>query len=97
MDRTVPNSSPSLTGPPSAPPLGVTPAEVNQAIRALELRVGLPLFQRTTRRVGLTEAGSRLLARLKPAAIEIGESLEALGALREGRTSRRVDDRARPE
>jgi DNA-binding transcriptional LysR family regulator len=61
----------------------VTPAAVSQAIRALELRVGLLLFQRTTRRVGLTEAGNRLLARLKPAAIEIGESLEALGALRE--------------
>jgi len=67
----------------AAAALGTTPSAISQAIRGLELRLGLPLFQRTTRRVGLTEAGSTLLARLKPAASEIGESLEALGALRE--------------
>jgi DNA-binding transcriptional LysR family regulator len=60
----------------AAAALGTTPSAVSQAIRGLELRLGLPLFQRTTRRVGLTEAGSTLLARLKPAASEIGESLE---------------------
>jgi DNA-binding transcriptional LysR family regulator len=63
--------------------LGVTPAAVSQAVRALEARVGLPLFQRTTRRVGLTEAGSLLMARLQPAATQITESLEALGDLRD--------------
>ena len=67
----------------AATQLGTTPSAVSQAIRALELRLGLPLFQRTTRRVGLTEAGATLLARLKPAANEIGDCLEALGALRE--------------
>lgn len=67
----------------AAADLSVTPAAVTQAIRALERRLGLPLFQRTTRRVSLTEAGATLLKRLKPAALEIGESLEALGALRE--------------
>jgi DNA-binding transcriptional LysR family regulator len=66
----------------AAADLGVTPAAVTQAIRALEQRLGLPLFQRTTRRVSLTEAGGTLLARLKPATTEISESLEALGALR---------------
>jgi len=63
--------------------LNVTPAAVSQAIRALESRLGLPLFQRTTRRVGLTEAGQSLLARLRPAATEIHDALEALGDLRE--------------
>jgi DNA-binding transcriptional LysR family regulator len=67
----------------AAAELQVTPAAVSQAIRALELRVGLPLFQRTTRRVGLTEAGNLLVSRLHPAATEIAESLEALGELRE--------------
>ncbi len=43
----------------AAAQLGVTPAAVSQAIRALELRLGLPLFQRTTRRVGVTEATRR--------------------------------------
>jgi DNA-binding transcriptional LysR family regulator len=62
--------------------LNVTPAAVSQAIRALETRLGLPLFQRTTRRVGLTEAGQSLLARLRPAAAEIHDALEALGDMR---------------
>jgi DNA-binding transcriptional LysR family regulator len=66
----------------AAADLGVTPAAVTQAIRALEKRLGLPLFQRTTRRVSLTEVGGTLLARLKPATTEITESLDALGALR---------------
>src|SRR5882757_1631090 len=66
----------------AAADLGVTPAAVTQAIRALERRLGLPLFQRTTRRVSLTEAGAALLARLRPATTEISESLEALGVLR---------------
>ena len=47
--------------------LGVTPSAVSQAIRALEVRIGAPLFLRTTRSVGLTEAGERFLARAKPA------------------------------
>jgi DNA-binding transcriptional LysR family regulator len=34
-------------------------------IRALEERVGMPLFQRTTRSVALTEAGAAFLARLR--------------------------------
>ena len=67
----------------AAAELGVTPAAVSQTVRALETRVGLPLFQRTTRSVALTEAGARLLARLAPAAGEIGEALDALGALRQ--------------
>jgi DNA-binding transcriptional LysR family regulator len=62
--------------------LGVTPAAVSQAIRLLEQRVGLPLFQRTTRNVGLTEAGERLLARMGPAAIEMGEAIAELTDLR---------------
>jgi DNA-binding transcriptional LysR family regulator len=63
--------------------LNVTPAAVSQAIRSLETRLGLPLFQRTTRRVGLTEAGQSLLARLRPAAAEIHDALEALGDMRQ--------------
>ena len=66
----------------AAAELGVTPAAVSQAIRALEKRIGLPLFQRTTRRVSLTEAGMKLLASLKPAAAQIVDSLDALGDLR---------------
>jgi len=62
--------------------LGVTPSAVSQAIRALEARVGLPLFQRTTRKVALTDAGGALLAQLSPAASTITEALENLVASR---------------
>jgi DNA-binding transcriptional LysR family regulator len=48
--------------------LGLTPSAVSQSIRALELRVGAPLFLRTTRSVALTEAGQQLLLHAKPAA-----------------------------
>jgi DNA-binding transcriptional LysR family regulator len=51
--------------------LGVTPSAVSQAIRTLEKRVGAPLFIRTTRSVGLTEAGQRFLSRAKPAFEEL--------------------------
>jgi DNA-binding transcriptional LysR family regulator len=66
----------------AAAELGVTPSAVSQAVRALEGRVGLPLLQRTTRTVALTEAGARLLEQLVPAATTIREALDAVGALR---------------
>ncbi|KXF75879.1 transcriptional regulator [Paramesorhizobium deserti] len=61
--------------------LGVSPAAVSQAVKALEARVGTPLFIRTTRRVGLTEAGAALFARAAPAASEMTAALEAASAL----------------
>jgi len=60
--------------------LGVTPSAISQAVRALEARVGATLFIRTTRSVGLTEAGERFLSRAKPAFEEL---VAASGAARE--------------
>jgi DNA-binding transcriptional LysR family regulator len=51
--------------------LGVTPSAISQAVRALEARVGAALFIRTTRSVGLTEAGERFISRAKPAFEEL--------------------------
>lgn len=51
--------------------LGVTPSAVSQAVRSLEARLGVALFTRTTRSVGLTEAGERFLKRAHPAFQEI--------------------------
>jgi DNA-binding transcriptional LysR family regulator len=51
--------------------LNVTPSAMSQAIRSLEARVGAALFIRTTRSVGLTEAGERFLFRAKPAFEEL--------------------------
>jgi DNA-binding transcriptional LysR family regulator len=55
----------------AAAELGVTPSAVSQAVRALEARIGAALFLRTTRSVGLTEAGERFFLRAKPAFQEL--------------------------
>ena len=55
----------------AAAALGVTPSAISQAVRALEARLGAALFIRTTRSVGLTEAGERFLSRAKPAFEEL--------------------------
>lgn len=61
----------------AAAELGVTPSAISQAVRALEERVGAVLFIRTTRSVGLTEAGERFLMRAKPAFEELVAASEA--------------------
>jgi len=61
----------------AAAELGVTPSAVSQAVRALEARVGAALFIRTTRSVGLTEAGERFFLRAKPAFEELVAASEA--------------------
>jgi DNA-binding transcriptional LysR family regulator len=55
----------------AATELGVTPSAISQAVRTLEARVGAALFRRTTRSVGLTEAGERFISRAKPAFEEL--------------------------
>src|SRR6516165_2908651 len=55
----------------AAAELAVTPSAISQAVRTLEARVGAALFIRTTRSVGLTEAGERFLSRAKPAFEEL--------------------------
>ncbi len=55
----------------AAADLGVTPSAISQAVRALEARMGTALFIRTTRSVGLSEAGERFLARARPAFEEL--------------------------
>lgn len=62
--------------------LGVTPGAVSQAVKTLEHRLGLPLFNRTTRKTSLTEAGEKLLAQLAPAIDAINGTLEELAQLR---------------
>lgn len=67
----------------AAADLRVTPSAVSQAVRALEERVGVRLLQRTTRSVGLTEAGTRFIGRLKPALDGVYEAFGALDELRD--------------
>jgi DNA-binding transcriptional LysR family regulator len=65
----------------AAAELGVTPSAMSQAVRALEARVGATLFIRTTRSVGLTEAGERFLSRAKPAFEELVAASEVARGL----------------
>ncbi len=72
----------SLNFSRAAERLGVSSSALSQMVRGLEARVGVNLLNRTTRSVSLTEAGAKLLERVKPAVEEIGE---ALGETRERR------------
>lgn len=66
----------------AAAELGVTPSAVSQAVRALEGRLSVALLTRTTRSVGLTEAGQRFFDRAGPAFAELvaaGEVARDLG------------------
>jgi DNA-binding transcriptional LysR family regulator len=65
----------------AAAELGVTPSAVSQAVRSLEARIGAALLARTTRSVGLTEAGQRFLERAAPAFDELVGASEAARAL----------------
>src|SRR5258708_6721393 len=58
--------------------LGVTPSALSHSMRQLEERLGMRLLNRTTRSVSVTDAGLRLLERLRPAISEIGGALEDL-------------------
>ncbi|HEU0133907.1 MAG TPA: LysR family transcriptional regulator [Allosphingosinicella sp.] len=61
----------------AADDLGLSPSAISQTIRALEARVGVPLLTRTTRSVGLTEAGERFLEHAHPAFAGLTAAFEA--------------------
>ncbi|KAE8759416.1 LysR family transcriptional regulator [Paraburkholderia madseniana] len=65
----------------AAAELGVTPSAVSQTVRVLEARIGAALFIRTTRSVGLTEAGERFLSHAKPAFDELVAASEVARGL----------------
>ena len=65
----------SLNFSRAAEKLGVSSSALSQMVRGLEERVGVSLFNRTTRSVSLTDAGARLFARVKPAVDQLGEAL----------------------
>ncbi len=69
--------------------LRISPAAATRAIAALEEELGVLVFRRTTRSVGLTEEGGAFLERCRPALAELedaarsvrGESAEPRGTL----------------
>ncbi|MBV8651546.1 MAG: LysR family transcriptional regulator, partial [Alphaproteobacteria bacterium] len=56
--------------------LGLTPSALSHSMRQLEERLGVRLLNRTTRSVSLTDAGLRLLERLRPAMDQVAGALE---------------------
>jgi DNA-binding transcriptional LysR family regulator len=61
--------------------LGVSGSAVSQALRKLEDRLGVPLVQRTTRSVRLTEAGERVYAAARHSLDSLREVASAVGEL----------------
>lgn len=59
--------------------LGISPSAVSQSVRHLEQRLGLTLFNRTTRSVSLTEVGERYLERIQPALKQLAQASQELG------------------
>jgi DNA-binding transcriptional LysR family regulator len=62
---------------------GVSASSLSEALRRLEARLGVRLLNRTTRSVSLTEAGERLLQRLKPGLLEIEAALDDINSVRD--------------
>ena len=62
---------------------GVSPSALSQTVRALETQLNVRLFNRTTRRVALTEAGAQFLERVRPALAALADAVNALDETRD--------------
>lgn len=67
----------------AAADLDISPSALSHAIATLEQRLGLRLFNRTTRSVSLSEAGASFLARVQPALQEITAAMEGANDFRD--------------
>jgi DNA-binding transcriptional LysR family regulator len=68
--------------------LGVTPSALSHALRSIEERLDVRLVNRTTRSVGLTQAGEQLFGRIRPAFLDIEGALDNLNNFRGRPTGR---------
>jgi DNA-binding transcriptional LysR family regulator len=67
----------------AATELGMSRSALSHAIAALEAKLGVRLFHRTTRSVSLTEAGEQFVSGVAPALGQIREAMERAGSHRE--------------
>src|ERR1700745_2714909 len=67
----------------SSEELDVTTTAISKTIKQLEAQLDVRLFNRTTRSVALTEAGTKLLGTLAPALAQIRDSVQQAGDLSE--------------
>lgn len=63
--------------------LGLSPSALSHTIRNIETKLGVRLLHRTTRSVAPTEAGERLLERLRPALDDIDTALDEVKSFRD--------------
>ena len=66
----------------AAAEVGLSTTALSQLIAGLEARLGVRLFNRTTRSVAPTEAGEAFVARITPALVSIDEAVEAVNSHR---------------
>lgn len=64
----------------AAAELGMSTSALSHAVAALEARIGVRLFNRTTRSVALSEAGSQFVASVSPALASIRDALTQAGS-----------------
>jgi len=67
----------------AAAQVGIAAPTMSQTIRSLEDRLGVRLFNRTTRSVALTEAGERLLAEVQPILDGVDRAMESVNSYRD--------------
>src|SRR6201982_2666336 len=67
----------------AATELGVSTSALSHAIAALEARIGVRLFNRTTRSVSLSEAGAQFVDSVAPALSTIRVAIEQAGSFRD--------------
>jgi len=67
----------------AAAQLGVSKGSLSHNIRAIEERLGVRLLNRTTRSVAPTEAGERMLARLRPLLDDLAATVDEVNEFRD--------------
>jgi DNA-binding transcriptional LysR family regulator len=67
----------------AAAELGVSPSALSQSLRTLEQQLGVRLLERSTRRVGVTEIGRRLLRDAEPALAALALAVEGVNEWRD--------------
>lgn len=67
----------------AATEVGMSSSALSHAVAALEARLSVRLFNRTTRSVSMTDAGEQFVARIAPALSEIGGAIEAINSHRD--------------
>jgi DNA-binding transcriptional LysR family regulator len=63
--------------------VGASASSLSEAVRRLEAKLGVRLLNRTTRSIAPTEAGARLLERLRPALGEVEAAIDVVNAFRD--------------